>query len=327
MNQESPTIYLLYGEDEFAIRSFLEQRLKPKMGDLTNAAMDITTLDGQSQSLESVQAETHAVPFLSERRMVILHNPLSLGKGSKKREKLLSMLESIPPSTACILVVDRNLDGDHWLLKWVNQHPQTTWSRSFQIPQGQAMNDWIGKKAAEMGGEFTREAAQLLASYVNEDPRLAAKETEKLLFYVDFSRPVTEKDVHKLTPDVRQGDVFDMVDAIGFGDGSTAMKMMHRLLEESDPLPLFGMIVRQFRLLIQVREQLNEHPDRDHYAIARKLNQHPFPIKKIIPQARQFNLDQLTVIYHQLSEIDGAMKNGQLEPELALDVLVASLTK
>jgi DNA polymerase-3 subunit delta len=327
MAETSPTVYLLHGNNEFEIRSFLDDRLKAKMGDQANASMDITTLDGKVCELDQVRNETHSIPFLSDRRMVIIHHPRSLAKGKTKQEKFINLLESIPLTTACVLVVDDLLKENHWLLRWGANHPQNCWIKSFIHPQGRAMTRWIMDQASELGGEFSMQGAQLLASYVNEDPRLAAKEIEKLLFYVDFSRPVTETDVQLLTPDVRQGDVFDMVDAIGNGDGKTAMKMMHRLLEESDPLPLFGMIVRQFRLLIQVREQLEEMPGRDHQAIAGELGVHPYPIKKIMPQAQHFNLDQLTGIYQKLSEIDQAMKTGQLDSHLALDILVASLTQ
>ena len=146
------------------------------------------------------------------------------------------------------------------------------------------------------------------------------------MLYVDFSRPVSEDDVHNLTADVRQGDVFEMVDAIGFGDGQKAMFMLRRLLEGSEPLPLFGMIVRQFRLLIQVRELLDENPSLDHYKIAETLGVHPYPIQKILPQAKLFTLPKLKTIFHQLTEVDQAIKTSQLEDELALDMLVASLT-
>jgi DNA polymerase-3 subunit delta len=144
---------------------------------------------------------------------------------------------------------------------------------------------------------------------------------------VDYSRPITERDVKNLVSDVRQGDVFEMVDAIGYGDGVKAMQMLRRLLEEGDALPLFGMIVRQFRLLIQVRELLDEDPAQDHKTIADKIGSHPYPVQKILPQARLFNLDQLKAVYHQLSEVDLAIKTGQLEGGLALDLLIASLTQ
>ena len=49
-----------------------------------------------------------------------------------------------------------------------------------------------------------------------------------------------------------------MVDAIGNRNGREALLRLHRLLEDEDPHPVFGMIVRQFRLIIQARECL-EH--------------------------------------------------------------------
>jgi DNA polymerase-3 subunit delta len=330
MSGNSPTIYLLHGNDEFAINSFLEEGLKPKMGSTTNAAMDITALDGRNQRLEAVQAETHAMPFLSERRMVILHHPLALTKGKSNQQNFITFLESVPTSTALVLVegeiTSPKRDQPHWLLKWSQEYPDLCWTRNFTLPTGPAMVRWIQNQAKEMEGEFENKAAQLLSSYINEDPRLAKKEIEKLLTYVDFSRPVREADVEALTADVRQGDVFEMVDAIGYGDGEKAMFMLRRLLEGSEPLPLFGMVVRQFRLLIQVRELLDEDPRLDHTSIANTLGVHPYPIQKIMPQAKLFQLSKLKAIFHQLTEVDQAIKTNRLNDELALDLLIASLT-
>ena len=57
------------------------------------------------------------------------------------------------------------------------------------------------------------------------------------------------------------------------------------------------------------------------------IGSHPYPVKKIMPQAKLFDLEQLKSIYQQLSEIDRSIKTFQLEEELALDLLVASLTQ
>jgi len=327
MNKDSPAVYILYGDDEFALQGFINQKLKPLMGDAANAEMDITHLDGAEITLRDLHAETHSMPFLTQRRMVILSQPLSLASSQKVRKEFLKQLEDIPASTACILKIDRDLGQNHWLMKWAAAHPQHTWQRSFSLPTGGAMTRWIQDQAQERGGGFTGKAAQLLGAYVNENPRLASQEIDKLLTYVNFQRQVTVEDVQKLTADVRQGDVFEMVDAISRGDGETAMRMLRRQLQENHPLALFGMIVRQFRLLIQVREILEVDPRRDHHSIANELNQHPYPIQKILPQAKQFTLPQLEAIYHKLSDVDLAMKTGQLDQELALDMLIASLTR
>lgn len=327
MNQQTPVVYLLHGEDEFALQETINKKLKPLMGEASNAEMDITTLDGRHISRRDLQAETHTTPFISQRRMVILTHPLSLASKKKERHDFLKGLESIPPSTACILKVQRDLKQDHWLIQWAKEHPRHVWHKSFSLPRGEAMTRWIQTQARERGGEFTRDAARLLAAYVNEDPRLASQEIEKLLTYVNQQRPVSQEDVRTLTADVRQGDVFEMVDAISRGDGETAMRMLRRQLQENHPLALFGMIVRQFRLLIQVRELLDHNPQRDHYSIADELDVHPYPIQKILPQAKLFTLSQLEGVYHKLSDVDLAMKTGQLDQELALDLLIASLTQ
>ncbi|MFN2281038.1 MAG: DNA polymerase III subunit delta [Anaerolineales bacterium] len=327
MSNPSPSVYLLHGDDEFAIRSFLDERLKTRMGESSDTTMDITTLDGRSKSLEAIQAETHTVPFLAKRRMVVLHHPLALAKGKTKQGKFKELLESVPSSTALVLIEDSVLDDKHWLINWSREHTDQAWSQLFTLPRGGAMTRWIMDQAQGLGGEFDNQAAQLLASYIDEDPRLAKSEIEKLLTYVDFSRAVSEEDVHLLVADVHQGDVFEMVDAIGYGDGEKAIDMLRRLLEESDSLLLFGMIIRQFRLLIQVRELLDENPGRSPEDIAAEMGAHPYPIKKITPQAKLFNLPQLKRIYHQLSEMDHAIKTGRLNDKLALDLLIASLTQ
>lgn len=327
MSNSSPAVYLLYGDDEFAIRSFLDEQLKARMGESSDAAMDITTLDGQINSLEAIQAETHTVPFLSKRRMVILSHPLALGKGKTKQGKFLELLASVPPSTALVLIEDKKLKNNHWLLTWVKENPNQAWSQLFTLPKGGAMTHWILEQARGLGGEFSNPAAQLLASYIDEDPRLAKSEINKLLTYVDHSRTVTEEDVRLLVADVHQGDVFEMVDAIGYGNGEKALGMLRRLLEEGDALPLFGMIVRQFRLLIQVRELLDENPGLSPEDIASEIGVHPYPIKKILPQAKLFKLPQLKKIYRQLSEVDQAIKTGRLDDKLALDLLITSLTQ
>lgn len=327
MSKPSPSIYLLHGNDEFAIRSFLDEKLKARLGESSDTTMDITTLDGRSKSLEAIQAETHTVPFLAKRRMVVLTHPLTLAKGKTKQGKFLELLESVPPSTALVLLEDKLLKKSHWLLNWAEAHPTQAWAKTFPLPTGAAMTRWILDQARGMGGDFDNQAAQLLASYIDEDPRLAKSEINKLLTYVDFSRAVKEEDVRNLVSDVRQGDIFAMVDAIGYGDGEKALGMMRRLLEEGDALPLFGMIIRQFRLLIQVRELLDENPGMSSDDMAAEMGVHPFPIKKITPQAKLFTLPQLKKIYHQLSDVDQAIKTGQLDSKLALDLLIASLTQ
>jgi len=325
MSKSKPTIYLIYGDDEYAIQGAVNS-FKTKVAKSGSADMNVTTLNGASLSLRELTSVTHAMPFLAERRVVILENPLALAKGSIQRKKLLSTLDTIPSSTACVLKIERTLKSDHWLLKWGQTNTEQVFVRSLLLPKGQNMTHWIQAQAKSLGGEFSPQGATRLAILVNEDPRMAAQEIEKLLTYANYQRPVTAEDVDLLTPDVRPGDVFEMVDAIGSKNGEKALRMLHRLLAKNHPLQLYGMIIRQFRLLLLVKEMLNENPRADHHTIAKKLSLHPYPIKKIIPQTKSFTLKTLEEIYHKLLETDEAMKVGGHEQTLELDMLIAELT-
>ena len=83
------------------------------------------------------------------------------------------------------------------------------------------------------------------------------------------------------------------------------------------------MVVRQFRLLIMAKDHLQEGTQGE---MAGALSVHPFVAKKLGQQVRNFSMTQLESTYHHLLDTDLAMKTGKMEPRLALEVLVATLT-
>ena len=68
------------------------------------------------------------------------------------------------------------------------------------------------------------------------------------------------------------------------------------------------MIVRHFRILIQVHEMAGKNENQ--HSITQKLKQHPFVIQKTLQQSRNFTSEQLEEIYEKLLEIDVKFKTG-----------------
>jgi DNA polymerase-3 subunit delta len=99
---------------------------------------------------------------------------------------------------------------------------------------------------------------------------------------------------------------------------------LQRLLEQQDPYSTFGMIVRQFRLLLQARQVLDRGGQRGD--LLRALGVAPFVVDKLIGQARHFSLPDLEAIYHRLLNLDVTIKTSQSPPELALTTFVAAFT-
>lgn len=331
MSKSPPVVYILHGEDEFAIAQFLAG-LIAKLGDSTVAVMNTTRLDGHKLSLEELRAATSAVPFLAARRLVIVTHPLAGLKSQTARKKFRSLLETTPASTALVLVEHRSLTEErarkkgniNWLEKWAMSAGERVYVRHFRSLKGSAMARWIQDRAKSQGGQITPRAAALLASLVENDARLASQEIEKLLTYVNDQRAVEPDDVELLTAYMGQGDIFAMVDALGNKDGRQAMRMLHRLLGEKDPLSIFGMVVRQFRLLLLSREVLDRGGREGD--VARELKVHPYVAGKVAAQAQKFSLPVLEAVYHRLLAVDEAIKTGQIRGDLALDTFIAAFT-
>jgi DNA polymerase-3 subunit delta len=201
-------------------------------------------------------------------------------------------------------------------------HGERALYRLYTLPRIGEMPEWVRKEARQQGGQFSPEGAAALVTHIGNDTRLASLEITKLLTYVDYKRPVGAEDVNDLTAQTGQVDVFDMVDALAGGNTRQAIGLLHRLLEVQDPLSLFGMIVRQFRLLLQAREVIEEGRGAQ---IAGELHLHPFVADKLAAQGRRFNMPQLKSIYHRLLLLDEATKTGQSPADLALDTFIAEI--
>ncbi len=330
MTESKPVVYIFHGDDEFATGQALAG-IVSQMGDPSSAEMNTTYLEGRSFNLDELVQVTRAMPFLAERRLVILTEPLGSLKSSKDRDKFKIILEGVPPTTALVIQIskplvearDRRSGKTHWLEKWGQKQAGKVFLREFSLPKGPQMANWIRSQAKEKGGDISPSAAALLGTYVGDDPRLAAQEIEKLLAYVNYQRAVEPDDIDTLVAYAGETSVFDMVDALGARNGQEAQRLLHRLLEQDDPLRLFGMIVRQFRLLLITRELLDAGNRESEIASA--IKSPPFVVRKLMGQVRNFSLPQLETIYHKLLDIDEGIKTGKTEGDVALDTFVVAL--
>lgn len=329
--EEKPVVEIVHGDDSYGIRTHIEGLIDACFGkERSLADLNLTRLDGKQASDDDLRSAANAMPFLAERRMVILTSPFSKLTTDAARKRFITLLNELPSSTLLVLVIEDTHDRRGWksftpvhfVQRWLKDAGSRAHYVVCQLPAPNAMPEYIRSTAKARGGQFSPDAAAALTAHIGSDTQMAALEIDKLLTYVDYKRPVEAQDVEELTAQVGQTDVFSMVDALANGNSRQAIGLLHRLLEEQDPLSLFGMIVRQFRLLVQARELMDEGRGSQ---IAAELRQNPYVADKLAGQARHFNMAQLEDIYHRLLLVDEAMKTSQMPSDLALDTFVAEL--
>jgi len=331
--------YVFHGEDEFSQSEQLAA-FKAKLGDPSLVALNTSVFDGRTVTLGELRHACDAMPFLAEVRLVIVEGwlaHLASRRGADKAtgdeppatsrkilEDLVAYLPHLPETTRLVFIELKKIRDNHPLLLLAKSDPERGKVKAFEPPKGDALIEWITARAAKHSGEISFAAAQLLAQVIGSDLRLLDGEIQKLLTYTGGKRPAGESDVKLLTPYAGEADIFQMVDALGQRQGQVAARLVHRLLDGGKhPLELLSMIARQFRLLIQAKELIGQGQRPSE--VAKELGLPDFVARKLAAQARNFSLPQLEAVYRRLLDTDIAIKTGEIDGVLALDLLVAGL--
>ena len=318
--------YFLFGNDEFAI----SRRLKDFAADFpdpTSADMNTARLDARTMTENDLNTAVNAMPFLAPKRLVLLADPSAKYNKPNDRKKFETFIQKVP-DTAQLVIYEGIEPKDvekHWLVKWIAKNNKLVKTQAFMLPRPWEMTGWIVNETKSQGGQIEPAAAARLAEMVGVNTRQAGQEIAKLLAYVNWERQIRVQDVEAVSILTAEDSIFDFVDALANGDGKSAQHLLHRLLETDDAFSLWGMVIRQFRLLLLAREVLDSRGGKDE--VARTLGVHPFVAEKTTGQARSFTLPVLERIYHRLLEIDEGAKTGQVALDLALDTLVVELTR
>ncbi len=332
MSRDSNVI-LLYGNDDFAMHRRLGE-FGALFSDPSSAEMNTARLEARTMSEDDLNNAVNAMPFLAKQRLVLLSNPSARYSSPQSRKKFYEFLEKVPATARLVMTEDVDVknfrgdkarqekeDGKHWLVKWIKKAGLGL--ERFALPGQWEMAGWIVRQANEQGGQIEQAAAAKLAEMVGPNTRQAAQEIAKLLTYVNWARAVSLEDVQAVSIVTAEADIFAMVDALAAGNGKVAQRSLHRLLEDEDPYGIWGMVIRQFRLLLLAREVI-EHQGGQR-EVEQALGVHSFVAEKVFAQAKRFSLPALEKIYHKLLEIDAAAKTSRVPLHVAMEMLVIEI--
>ena len=324
-------LYLL--RDDF----FGERRiaaLRTALGPPDVQGLNSSTLDGARISLADLRSSADAMPFLGERRLVVVRRLFSSrrsgeaegdegsrrGKADAAREKeFLAYLAEVPATTDLAILEDPAFSPDHPAVKTVQKLGGQVLLES--LPRGEALAQWIEKQVREKGGRIDRSGLDALLTTSISDARILDQNLEKLVAYAGGER-IGSQAVRALVAESREASVFELVDAVGQRDRHAALAAYRSLLaEDVSPIYILVMLTRQIRLLLLAREAQERRED-----LGTTLKLHPRVAMKIGQQSRHFTIERCIGAYAKLAETDQAIKTGQATEEVAVEMLLVELT-
>jgi DNA polymerase-3 subunit delta len=230
------------------------------------------------------------------------------------------------PSTVLALVA-AELKKEAPIAKAVRGHGEVL---VWDVPQ-RGLERWVAEQFKLRSVPTDAEACRLLVELVGDDLYELAGEVDKLATWSGGER-VTTAEVELLVAGRAGSPAFVLTDAWGARDIAAVLRASERMLERTgDPrsrtIPrLVGALtnhVGRLRAVQQLDEQGVEAKD-----AATRLKLHPFYVRKLYGQARNFSVDELRSATVRLAELDHALKGGsRLQNDLELERALVEITQ
>jgi DNA polymerase-3 subunit delta len=327
-------LHVLIGEDDYSLRQALEE-IKKGIGDPTALMTNTTILDGRTVMLEQLHNACETVPFLAEKRLVIVEGLLErfepggrVGRKKSSRQteppeeykKIADGLKKLPPFTELVLI-GGGVKASNPLLRELST---VTKVKSFPMLKPPQLSQWIEQRVKEAGGSISPQAVITLLRFVGNDLWTMANEVDKLVLYT-AGRRIEEADVKLVVSYAREENVFTMVDAVLEFRVGVAQETLQQLFRQgAAPVQLLAMLSRQVRIIFLVKEMRAQGKSRNEIQSKLGLNS-DFLVRKAWEQSEKYSPARLRELYHRLLETDVSIKTGKLDGEIALSILIAEL--
>lgn len=309
-----PGLILLYGPESYFIEEGLKL-IRDAVVDAGSRDFNLTQYQGRDIKPGEVVEQARTFPVFAERRLVIIKNVQEAS--ADQLEGLLAYLEDPVPETVLLLTAEK-IDARRKFYQILKKSGKAI---EFKKIYENQLPSFVREQAKSLNVTLTGEGLKLFCKRVGTNLVEVQGELEKLAGYLGERDIADEKDVAAIVSDTRIESIFDLTDAIGEGDISSALHLMDRLLAEGQaPLMVLAMMTRHFRQMWKVRELVAQNVPQSEFP--KRVGVSPYFLKGLMQQARRFDNQQYRLVFNQLLATDLALKSSGSEPRMHLEKLV-----
>ncbi|MDR1530841.1 MAG: DNA polymerase III subunit delta [Clostridiales bacterium] len=312
-------IYLFFGTESYLVKLYEgKMRAAASAGVPGAGVMNIDVFEGKSADLDAAAGALETLPFLSDRRLVIIKDAELFVAGRKEATEKMAELISDLPDTTIALFIEKQADKRLKLYKKVAELGKIV---EFKQPSEKELCDWIARTLKAAGKSIAPADAARLMSVAGGDMEALRSEMEKLAAYKGDATEVTAVDIDAVCAKPLDLRIFELVGAVGRGNAQAALDIFNNLiLMKESPLRVLSMLARQFRLILQCLA--GAEAGMTQAEIASALGLRPFAVKDYASQGANFSLEALKTAMRNCLDADVDIKSGRMGDKLAVEVVI-----
>lgn len=353
-------IYILYGPDSYS----LQQRvtgIKSELGEAEMLSFNTLALNAVDIKPEQLATACQAAPFMTSKRLVIVHGLLSrfeirksasagekqpaeearsateeesglfeAGKVETVKGERVESKKELPvfvkvikdiPESTVLVLLDSEVNKSNPLLAALSPVAKT---EVFPLFKDDELHQWIEKKAAIYSARLSAEVITDLIDLIGSNLWVLDSELQKLILFCQ-GKVITRSDVKQVVGYSRENSIFQLIDAVLYHRIKTAQELLHQLLEAgAAPAFVLFMVTREVRRLLlakQVSAGKTLPPE-----LARELRLSGEKELRIATnKARRYSQAALEDLYHRILETDVQIKTGRYEAQLAVELFIGAV--
>jgi len=305
------SVYLIYGAEDLLLEQALS-RLKKMVAEVADLDFNMDVYDGEAANADDVVAACNTLPFVSERRLVIVKN---VDRMAREGQETLATYAADPAPTTVLVLVAAKLAKNTKLFKAVDKSGGAS---EYAAPRKSEYPREAQRLVADRGRTLPLDGAEALVQAVGFDLRRLSAEIDKLVAYAGDRTELTRADVVEVVSQTAETSVFEFTEALANRDARSGLKLLADVLDQGESIfGVHALALRQVRDLIAARSMI----DRGHGSlgeIARAVGRPEWQLRNVPRQARGFTGDELVDAIRSAARTEAQMKTSR-DPRLAFE--------
>lgn len=296
-------IKTLTGENSFAWQHILRGQVDKFVSEFGDLALQ--RIDGEEAEFSAIQEALTSLPFLSNKKLVVLRSP---SKNKEFLEGVEQVLANVGETTD-VIIIEPKLDKRLSYYKYLKSK---TDFKEYNELDLNGLSTWLTTRAKELGGSISSGDARYLAERVGLNQQLLGNELEKLILH---NPSVTRQTIDLMTDETPQSTIFQLLESAFSGNSRKAMKLyQEQRALKVEPQQIVAMIAWQLHVLAILKSAGNLSIDE----IAKDSKLNPYVLRKSQAIADDLSLKELEALIEQLMDIDAKSKITSIDVDEAL---------
>jgi len=315
------SIYLFHGPDTFQIKSKINNLINKYNVDDFN----VSNYDMEEDDVSIAINDAETIPFMSEKKIVVLRNSYFLSTEAPKKEikhnldKLKKYLDNPVEETILVIAAPYSkLDERKAITKQVKQHAEMVACNPLKE---QDSSNWIRRQLGRNNVSIDTDALKEFLKRVENNTEVLVSETQKLLQYSEGMSKIDLKTIKKVITKNVEDNVYEITNMMLEKKAGRALEIYNDLIMHSeDPLRILGIIVNKYREILHVKFLLEA--GKSQAEVAKYYNASSGRAYYMVKNARSVNMEIVQRHLVKLEEIDFQIKTGQIDKRIGVELFI-----